>query len=127
VSPSQYLIPTLALRLTQEFGSGYGKSNLKDFRQFYLAFPVGKSRSIGRTLCGQLTWSHYRTLMRVASEKARYWYIQEAAAQDRPVRTLIRQITSFAYEKTLRSEQPARARKAARKGANAHSNRPREP
>ncbi len=102
-----YLIPNLARRLTEEFGSGYGTVNLKNFRQFYLAFPGRSSKSIGYTVCSQLTWSHYRALMRVADQAARAWYVREAAAQGWPVRTLLRQISSFAYERTLRSDKPS--------------------
>src|SRR5215813_632013 len=46
-----YLIRDLARRLTQEFGRGYSVPNLKNFRQFYLAFPVDESKPIGYTLC----------------------------------------------------------------------------
>jgi predicted nuclease of restriction endonuclease-like (RecB) superfamily len=121
-----YVIPNLARRLTQEFGSGYGKSNLKDFRQFYLAFPASGSESIGHTLCGQLTWSHYRALMRVADQAARSWYVREAAAQGWPVRTLLRQISSFAYKRTLRSDKPAASGRKRRKQSQQPSIEPRD-
>jgi len=74
-----YLIRDLARRLTREFGRGYSATNLKDFRQFYVAFPADGSNAISHTLCGQLTWSHYRALMRVSSPAARAWYVHEAA------------------------------------------------
>ncbi|WP_198134476.1 DUF1016 N-terminal domain-containing protein [Geotalea uraniireducens] len=34
------LIRDLSERLTSEFGSGFGVSNLSYFRQFYLSFPI---------------------------------------------------------------------------------------
>jgi predicted nuclease of restriction endonuclease-like (RecB) superfamily len=43
--------------------------------------------------------------MRIANEQARRWYMQEAGTQGWPVRVLLRQITSFAYERTLRDEK----------------------
>jgi predicted nuclease of restriction endonuclease-like (RecB) superfamily len=121
-----YLIPNLASRLTREFGPGYGKVNLKNFRQFYLAFPRRNSETIGYTLCSQLTWSHYRALMRVADQAARCWYMQEAVAQGWAVRTLLRQIGSFAYQRSLRSEQKAASGRKRRKKAEPPSLEPRE-
>src|SRR5262245_16393606 len=56
-----YLIRDLARRLTQEFGRGYSETNLRNFRQFFLAFPADGREAIRYTLCSELTWSHYRT------------------------------------------------------------------
>ena len=47
---------------------------LKYFRQFYLAFPAQSVSEIGHTLCDQLTWSHYRLVMRVEKPGARAGY-----------------------------------------------------
>jgi hypothetical protein len=105
-----YLIRDLARRLTQEFGRGYSVPNLKNFRQFYLAFPADGTKAIGYTLCSQLTWSHYRALMRVSNPAARAWYVQEAAEQGWVVRNLLRQINSFAYERTLKKRQTERSK-----------------
>jgi predicted nuclease of restriction endonuclease-like (RecB) superfamily len=104
-----FVIPRLAIRLTHEFGRGFTATNLKYFRQFYLAFKRGK---IGHTLCDQLTWSHYRVLMRLENAKARAYYVREAADQGWPVRTLERQIKTFAYERSGRVEVPARPPRA---------------
>ena len=55
-----YLIKELSARLTTtEFGKGFTTTNLKMMRQFYNAFPNS------HTLCDQLSWSHYRLIMRV--------------------------------------------------------------
>ncbi len=43
-----------------EFGKGFTVRNLRAMRQFYLAFPIW------HTVCAELSWSHYRLLMRVA-------------------------------------------------------------
>ncbi len=62
------LIDALAKRLTDEFGSGFGRVNLFAMRKFYLSFPKVQ------TLCEQLSWSHYRLLITVENEEARqYW------------------------------------------------------
>lgn len=94
----------LSLRLTLEFGKGFSSTNLKLFRQFYLAFPIG------HTLCdqsslGRLSWSHFRNLLRVGDGKARTWYANEAASQGWSVRALDRQISTLYYERLLGSQQ----------------------
>ena len=67
-------LASLANRLTTEYGNGYTLTNLKYMRQFYLAFPIGHA------LRDELSWTHYRILMRVADEKARIWYMNECVA-----------------------------------------------
>ncbi|MBR1759577.1 MAG: hypothetical protein IJ812_06015 [Schwartzia sp.] len=59
------LLSMLLERLTAEFGKGYTVRNLQVMRQFYEAFPNT------HTLCAQLSWSHYRLLVRVTDPKAR--------------------------------------------------------
>ena len=66
------LLPQLAGRLTQEFGRGFDARNLRHMRTFYQAFPIWDAV---RT---ELSWTHYRTLLRVESETARQWYVSEA-------------------------------------------------
>ena len=56
------LLDYLSAQLTVEFGKGFDKSNLRKMRQFYCTFPIRD------TLCLELSWSHYRLLMRVADE-----------------------------------------------------------
>ena len=53
------LVARLSLKLTAEFGPGYKKVNLFYMRRSFLAFPKV------HTLCKQLNWSHYRTLIAV--------------------------------------------------------------
>lgn len=54
----------------------------------------------------QLSWSHYRALMRVASLEARDFYEREAIEGGWDKRTLERQIQSFYYERLLKSTKP---------------------
>jgi hypothetical protein len=65
-----YLLKNLSKELTKEFGKGFTVTNLKYMRQFYLAF------SKGRTLCDQLSWSHYRLLSKIDDENVRNFYIE---------------------------------------------------
>ncbi|MBI4741530.1 MAG: DUF1016 domain-containing protein [Betaproteobacteria bacterium] len=106
------VLPVLAQRLTAEFGSGFSLTNLKLFRQFYLAFPIG------HTLCdqsalGRLSWSHFRQLLRVGNGNARNWYANEAATQGWSVRALDRQIGTQFYERLLLSQQKDAVRQEA--------------
>ena len=60
-------------RLTAEFGKGFNLRNLRYMRQFYLTFPnVNALRS-------ELSWTHYRPLMKVSDAKARAFYLEECA------------------------------------------------
>lgn len=75
----KYLIKKLSEELSTEFGKSVSIPNLKNFRQFYLAFPTFE---IGYTVRSQLSWSHYRAIMRVDNVSARSYYMQEAAEQN---------------------------------------------
>ena len=94
----KYLLKELAEILTAEFGSGFGETNLKYFRQFYKVFPIR------HTLRGELSWSHYRQLIRVEDQKARDFYLKEAAECAWSSRQLERQINSFYYQRLLASQ-----------------------
>ena len=83
--------------MTEDFGKGFTVSNLKNMRQFYLTFPNGYA------LRSELSWSHYRLLMRVESEKARQFYLEECAKSGWSTRQLERQINTFFYERLLSS------------------------
>ena len=103
----EQLMSTLSRRLTEEFGKGFAETNLKYFRQFYLTYPVQSPEEIRHTLCDELTWSHYRLLMRVEKPEARKWYMSEATSQNWSVRALQRQINSLYYERLLMSRDKA--------------------
>lgn len=62
------LLKILSEKLTKEFGKGYTIANLKNMRQFYLTFPNSYA------LRSQLSWTHYRLLMRVEDAAARDFY-----------------------------------------------------
>ena len=58
-------------------------------------------------ICFELTWTHYRLIMRLENEKVREWYIGEAATQRWSTRQLERNINSFYYERILSSGKQA--------------------
>lgn len=113
----QALLKNLADKLSKEFGDGFTERNLRNFRQFYLWFPIrhavraeslivqkteslsGNTTSIRYALRSELTWTHYRLLIRVENPKAREWYMNEAADQNWSTRALERQINSLYFER----------------------------
>lgn len=95
------LLPQLAERLTQEFGRGFDASNLRYMRLFYQAFPNCDA------LRHELSWTHYRRLLRLENEAARQWYMHEAVAQNWSSRALERQINTLYYERLLASQDKA--------------------
>lgn len=112
----EQLIDGLSTKLTQRFGKGFSKPTLWCFRQFYQVFPdrVSILYPTGRELKKQsagselesgfnpnLSWSHYRALMRVSNEEARIFYEKEAAECGWSKAQLERQIHSAYYERII--------------------------
>ena len=95
------VLQSLAERLTEEFGKGFTVTNLKYMRQFYLTFPNGHA------LRGELTWTHYRALLRVENEAARNWYVEECIRAGWSSRQLERQISTLYYDRLLASRDKA--------------------
>ena len=92
------LIKQLSIELTVEFGKGFTVANIRNMRQFYLTFQNGYA------LRSELTWTHYRLLMRVENENARAFYEDECVKSNWSTRQLERQINSFFYERILSSK-----------------------
>lgn len=88
----------LSSRLQAEFGKGFDVTNLRNMRHFYLTFPKRDALRL------ELSWTHYRTLIRIESPKAREWYAAEAADQHWSARALARQIGVLYYERLLASK-----------------------
>ena len=101
------VLDQLAQRLKDEFGAGFSVATLRNFRQFHLTFGWNEIRD---TPCSELSWSHWRTLMRVADPAARLWYGQEAQQQAWSVAALRRQIGTLYYERLLSSQDKAGVR-----------------
>ena len=92
------LLQYLSEQLTAEFGKGFSVQGLRNMRQFYCTFPI---RS---TLWSELSWSHYRILMRIADETERKFYTEECAKSAWSVRQLERQIHTMYYQRLLSSQ-----------------------
>ena len=98
------LIRHLARALGEEFGRGMSVANLWNFRQFYLTFPdAGKLYSLRR----ELSWTHWRLVMRVENPQARDYYIEETARQQWTSRALERAIETRSFERLLKAPQTA--------------------
>ena len=94
------LIALLAEELSMEYTQGFSARDLRNYRQLYLCF---NDLEIWYTRVPNLKWSHYRTLLSVTSDDARYWYVREAASQSWSVRTLARNVGSQYYHRLLQS------------------------
>ena len=105
----EYLLKHLSQKLQIEFEKGFDESNLRNIRLFYLRFPIRDA------LRHELSWTHYRLLMRVDDENARAFYIKEAIAGNWSTRQLDRQINSFYYERLLASKNKHLIKKTAHK------------
>lgn len=97
----KYVLQELSDRLTAQFGKGFDVRNLRYMRLFYLSFPI---RNAVRS---ELSWTHYRSLIRIENAEARQWYLQEAISQNWSARALDRQISVLYYERLLASQNKA--------------------
>jgi predicted nuclease of restriction endonuclease-like (RecB) superfamily len=93
------LLQYLSQGLTAEFGKGFTVVNLRNMRQFFRLFPNRYA------LRSELSWTHYRLLMRVDNESRREFYLRESVEFGWTSRQLERQITSFFYERLLATQQ----------------------
>ncbi|KAA0994393.1 DUF1016 domain-containing protein [Pseudomonas sp. ANT_J12] len=114
------LLLTLAQSLTAEFGKGFDETNLRKMRLFYQAFPIRDALRL------ELSWTHYRRLLRVDNDKARTWYMDEAANQNWSSRALERQINTLYYERLLMSRDKAPVMTEAATNIHAMAESPRE-
>ena len=104
------VMENLSTQLTQKYGLGFSVANLKNFRQFYATYAdclAKKSYPSGSESGGgfnpQLSWSHYRALMRVAKPEVRIFYEKEAAECGWSKVQLERQIQTSYYERILKN------------------------
>ena len=114
----QQQLQQLSALLTQEFGKGFDISNLRNMRRFYRAFPIQDAVRL------ELSWTHYRVLLRIDNLNARDWYTQEAIEQNWSARALDRQISVLYYERLLASQNRPAVEQEARTKTTELQNRP---
>jgi len=109
------LLDGLSTRLTQEFGRGFDSSNLRYMRLFYAAFAIrdavrhesaeGTTRAVDLPeVRPELSWTHYRHLLKVERADVRRFYVEECVANRWSTRQLERQIGSLYFERLLASQ-----------------------
>lgn len=92
-------LKNLSRKLSLEFGKGFDESNLRNMRSFYQAFPICDA------LRHELSWTHYRLVIRLDHTDKMNYYINEAIQNNWNYRDLKRQINSLAYERVLEHKQ----------------------
>ena len=95
------ILQEISERLQRDFGSGFSVRNLQQMKRFYALFPNTNA------LRSQLSWTHYRVLLRVEDESARNWYMNECVRSAWSSRQLERQISTLYYERLLASRDKA--------------------
>ncbi len=104
------LIKELANKLQKEFGKGFNKRNLWYMKSFYLNFPKVNA------LRTELTWTHYRLLLRVEKPEARNFYMIESINSNWSTRELERQICSLLYERIALSKDREKVKELSTEG-----------
>ena len=97
-----YLVENISVTLAKEYGKGFDKTNLWNMIRFYRSFPILDA------LRQELSWTHYRILMRVEEDPAREFYLQECIEGNWSTRQLERQINSLYFERILMSSKKGR-------------------
>ncbi|GBU27407.1 hypothetical protein R84B8_00937 [Treponema sp. R8-4-B8] len=95
------VIKTLSEELQNEFGQGFAERCLREYRQFYLNFM---DFEFGAHCAPNLTWSHYRLIMRLTDKNAVKYYLAKASENNWSVRTLDRNISTLYYQRLLSSQ-----------------------
>ncbi len=102
-------------RLTADFGKGFDESNLRNIRSFYLAYPKRDA------LRHELSWTHYRILMRVGKPEARSFYAIECINNNWSARELERQKGSLLFERLALSKNKKGLMKLTHRGQELHT------
>jgi len=111
----QALLRNLSLKLTNDFGIGFDESNLRNIRMFYQMYPIRDA------VRHELSWTHYRILMRVDNQKARSFYEIETVQNRWSARELERQKGSLLFERLALSKDKHKIKQLACKGQDIQS------
>ncbi len=93
----EFLIKSIADEFQPKFGTGFSVRQLERYRQFYRMFPIASA------LRTQFSWTHYKTLISIANQDKRDFYIAEAEKNNWTARQLERQVNSQLFERLLLS------------------------
>jgi predicted nuclease of restriction endonuclease-like (RecB) superfamily len=106
------LLDDISSDLKKLHGKGFCRSNMFNFRRFYLAYQKIQ------TVSGFLSWSHIVALLSVEDDLARSFYEKECIACRWSVRELDRQVNSMLFERLALSKNKKDILKLASKGHN---------
>lgn len=106
------LIKNLSTRLIESYGKGFSETNLKQMKNFYLAYK--KRQTLSDEF--KLSYSHYLTLMRIADIEERNFYEIEAIDNGWSLRELKRQMNSALYERLVLSRDKEKVLELSQKG-----------
>ena len=89
------LIKKWSEKLTKEYGNNYSYRNLNYMRKFYTYFKKVN------TVCSQsnLSWSHYKYLLKFDNENERNYYINRCILNNLSVRGLINEIKTKSFDR----------------------------
>lgn len=97
------VVTGLSDQLTLLYGPGFTKANLFHMIRFAEVFP---DRKIVYTLCRQLSWSHFRSILYIEDPLAREFYTEMCRLERWSVRTLQAKIQGMLFERTALSKKP---------------------
>ena len=108
------LLKKLSEKLTLKFGKGFSVTSLKYFRTCYVTYKgriscdqsegIQQKVALSATFSPNLSWSHYRVLMRISNELRRTFYEIEADKCRWNVNELERQIASSLFERIAKGK-----------------------
>ncbi|EKD55900.1 MAG: hypothetical protein ACD_59C00004G0004 [uncultured bacterium] len=104
------VIGVLSARLIKKFGRGFDERNLWYMKQFYIYFQNMNA------LRSELSWTHYRLILRVENEDARNFYVIETVKNNWSTRELDRQISTLLFERIALSKSHKKVKELAVKG-----------
>ncbi|MCA4897270.1 MAG: YhcG family protein [Bacteroidota bacterium] len=89
------LLKQISRNLSLEYGKGFDESNLRHMRNFFSSFPIQDA------LRPELSWTHYRLILKVERSDAKEFYMKEAIEGSWSTRALERQINTLYFERML--------------------------
>ena len=104
------VIDKLSQKLSNEFGKGFSKRNLRTMRKFYSLYPNWQ------TVSAKLSWSHHLELIKIDEEPRRNFYLNECINSSWSVRKLQRQRDSLLYERLIISADKEKILELSEKG-----------
>ncbi|MEG1008413.1 MAG: PDDEXK nuclease domain-containing protein [Clostridia bacterium] len=104
------IIDKLSFKLTKEFGEGFTSDNIRRMKRFYIVFPIWDA------VRPELSWSHFRELIKIIRKDEREFYLQESIKSNWGYRELKRQINTKLYDRLAISKDKEYVKKMSEEG-----------